>query len=386
MSPKMQDTALLYFIASYQDDLKVVQRVTGGIVTSTGYTKQDNSRAVRAAMQSITTAGAAVQHAAHEATKEQEKQAHDTVCKLAKARKFAIRWRNRVFAGGPMRAGMLRGVYEMVSAVVEHITRLDMTTEEATAALERLLPSSDPRRICKRSVKYSLLQDARVASGDRPPGDVARAEWYLLALASRWRFRTCFRLETWDACESDVWGDSGVDDSRAKKERGWSICQDAGELLRQLTGIRTDVYARRPKIFANDEGGRTLVGIKWRTWAAWQLGGRRPGLRKAHDAVRREDTRLEVRAQAVRMQKFRHQTPVIGPRPRHLRGLSGNTLPTYEDHIHVVIGKRSRGGRQEDGSKEPANQTAFKAGRAADRWDRYAVERVGGRTRRPLRS
>ena len=111
MSPKMQDTALLYFIASYQDDLKVVQRVTGGIVTSTGYTKQDNSRAVRAAMQSITTAGAAVQHAAHEATKEQEKQAHDTVCKLAKARKFAIRWRNRVFAGGPMRAGMLRGVY-----------------------------------------------------------------------------------------------------------------------------------------------------------------------------------------------------------------------------------------------------------------------------------
>ena len=274
----------------------------------------------------------------------------------------------------------------MVSAVVEHITRLDMTTEEATAALERLLPSSDPRRICKRSVKYSLLQDARVASGDRPPGDVARAEWYLLALASRWRFRTCFRLETWDACESDVWGDSGVDDSRAKKECGWSICEDAGELLRQLTGIRTDVYARRPKIFANDEGGRTLVGIKWRTWAAWQLGGRRPGLRKAHDAVRREDTRLEVRAQAVRMQKFRHQTPVIGPRPRHLRGLSGNTLPTYEDHIHVVIGKRSRGGRQEDGSKEPANQTAFKAGRAADRWDRYAVERVGGRTRRPLRS
>ena len=189
-----------------------------------------------------------------------------------------------------MRAGMLRGVYEMVSAVVEHITRLDMTTEEATAALERLLPSSDPIRICKRSVKYSLLQDARVASGDRPPGDVARAEWYLLALASRWRFRTCFRLETWDACESDVWGDSGVDDSRAKKERGWSICEDAGELLRQLTGIRTDVYARRPKIFANDEGGRTLVGIKWRTWAAWQLGGRRPGLRKAHDAVRREDT------------------------------------------------------------------------------------------------
>ena len=358
------------------DDLKVVQRVAGGIVTSTGNAKQDNSRAVRAAMQSMTIAGAAVQHAAHEATKEQEKQAHDTVCKLAKARKFAIRWRNRVFAGGPMRAGMLRGVYEMVSAVVEHITRSDMATDEATAALERLLPSSDPRHICRRSVKYSLLQEARVASGDRPPGDVARAEWYLLALASRWRFRTCFRLEAWEACESDVWGDSGVNDSRAKKERGWSTCADASELMRRLTGVRSDVCARRPKIFSSDEGGRTLMGIKWRTWAAWQLGGRRTGLRKAHDEVRREDARLEIRAQADRLQKFRQQTPGIGPRPRHLRGLSGNTLPAHEEHIHVVIGKRSRGRRQADSTREPAIQSAFKAGRVADRWDRYAVERV----------
>ena len=47
-----------------------------------------------------------------------------------------------------MRAGMLRGVYEMVSAVVEHIIRSDMTTDEAAKALERLLPSSDQQRIC----------------------------------------------------------------------------------------------------------------------------------------------------------------------------------------------------------------------------------------------
>ena len=121
------------------------------------------------------------------------------------------------------------------------------------------------------------------------------------------------------------------------------------------------------------------VGVA-RRGAAWawrgNSGGCRTGLRRAHEEVRREEARREVRAQAARMQIFRQQTPVIGPRPRHLSGLSGNALPTHEEHIHVTIGKRSRGGRQASGKQKPAAQTAFKAGQAADRRDCYAVERV----------
>lgn len=383
-----------------------LRRLVGGLIYTTSSPKQDRASCTKKSVRAMVRAGAAVQWAAHELTKEVEKEAAKAARETWRVRKFGEKWLRVVREGGPARAAALReavaAAAAVVKAVVEDAAEGRCAVEEAEAVVEAVATRGEAARIVNESEASRMMAEAR-GSHPRVGAATAYQQWRLLALASRWRLRTmqCARRRSawheWELDAEGVWTAAVFEFGEAEEESegedaaassavqaGGSAnpayaerttCVSAQKLYERLTGraMRQDPVSGSGRFEWLQDSEEGIGATERRAAGAWLAGGSWRGeLRRRRVQEERRAKRV-IAAQAARFVAYMRQTD------GQVMGLSGRPVVAGEE-VFIEIGRAARGRakrrRAADEPQRSIGRRLYEMGAAPDRWGRWKVDKI----------
>ena len=385
------------------------RRLVGGLIHTTSDPKQDKDRRTKRCVRAMVKAGAAVQWAAHELTKEVEKEAAKAARETWQVRKFGEKWRRMVREGGPARAAALReaaaAAMAVVEAVIEDAAEGKCEVEEAEAVMEATATRGEVARIVGESEAAKLVAEARAAH-PRAGAATAYQQWRTLALASRWRLRTvqCTRRRgAWTEQEladvEEIWsapvfefGEAATASARggvaaSSSDRAEAAvdpayvervtCASAQRLYEKLTGraMRRDPVTGGGRFEWTKDSEESIGAVERRAAGAWLAGGGRKG------ELRRRKEREERRAKRVIAEQARRFDAYMRQDGGPVAGLSGRPVVAGEE-VFIEISRAVRSGaKRRREADEPLRRRSvgrrmYEMGAAPDRWRRWRVDKI----------
>ena len=160
-----------------------LRRLVGGAVLNTGEREVDGCSRVRAAVGRMVRAGLELQAAGREATADFERRVREEARRQAKARAFAVRWREAARRGGPRRVAEMREV-----ARAQGEAEADLAALEARAGVVgvQALERWEALGVACAGLRVQARQIRSISSA------CALREWRWLAGLRRWRWRAAF--------------------------------------------------------------------------------------------------------------------------------------------------------------------------------------------------
>ena len=385
-----------------------LRRLVGGLIHTTSDPKQDRERSTKRCVRAMVKAGASVQWAAHELTKEVEKEAAKAARETWQVRKFGEKWLRVVREGGPARAAARReasaAAVAVVEAVIEDAAEGRCAVEEAEAVMEAVATRGEKERIAEESEASRMMVEARAAH-PRAGAATAYLQWRLLALASRWRLRTMQstrRREAWAELELDeeeAWTAPVFEFGEAAMERatggaavaeatqtggtanpaykGRAICESARVLYEKLTGraMRRDPATGGGRFEWAKDSEEDIGAVERRAAGAWMAGGSWKG------ELRRRKVRKERQAKRVIAEQARRFVAYMRQSGGLVTGMSGRPLEKEEEVFVEISGARQGKAKRRRTANEPTRKQSigrrlYEMGAAPDRWGRWRVHKI----------